>query len=79
METKVTINIAQLKKGPTGREGYHHFFKVDVKGQHLLSENPDFHPAQDFKKVLNSIKANYPAPQFNITLTEWKVEGTIIK
>ena len=78
MESKVTINIAKFETNHINKEGYKHFFKIDMNGDYLFSDDPDFKPAKDFKEVLKSIKKNYPSPEFNITVTEWKATGKII-
>lgn len=75
MESRVEINISRKKRDYTGREHYSHFFRVEVKGHHLLSKDPNFKPAKDFQEVLESLMNSYPAPEFKITVTEWSCTG----
>jgi hypothetical protein len=63
----IVINVARF----TGRQGwqgdpvYLHFFRVEIEAC----------DRERAREVYDSLQANYPAPQYNVTSTKWECRG----
>lgn len=64
-ESHYCINVAVPARVAGVQEPrWSHFFRVEVTSG-----------AWDFSVILASLRKNYPAPEYEITTTNWKVSG----
>lgn len=60
------INVAQQTPSALGAPGYQHFFATHERS--CVSE-------RDARRVYQEIKARFPAPEFDVTVTCWELRG----